>query len=840
MKLKTYTLLLAAMFVDSATTAVAQTRDKVLNVTVTDETGESLAGQKVNVMQTDYQVSYTPATLDADGKCSMKIYAGNHSLSITRDGYNPLSATFSVAEDERGKDLTLKLMEKTRDPFALNAATDFDPYTGAARVSLSWNVEKPAFYDDFESYSPFAVTFGDWTGIDGDHLVAAPLTGDYANRGVMQYAQIMNPLAVEPMWYYDYPVLRAYGGKQYVGFVRTQSGEANDDWLISPEITVGTDNILSFYAKAADKYDEKFIVYITTNCGSPQPDDFTPLTTGNYESVDYKKWHNMQYDLSEYAGKHVKIAIRYIGAANYGGAFMLMVDDFYVGQPSYGDAASPANAPRAVKSIVSRRVAKSPANPNEVFHVYADGTEVGTTDTYSYVLTDVPVGVHEYGVKAKYLAAESSLTTATVDVNTRDYAALTINVGADSKLPADGTTVNVLSEADGKLYTPKVADGKIVFKLLPKGKYVVSVEKGAFKELSKEIDLQADATENIVLEDEAMTPFNITADVTGAADGTSTAVVRWNQILGFSDSFESYPDFATGEFGGWKSYDLDKMPVYPIGLGSTDNIVSFPGSGTASNPTAIAPIVFNPWTTNPAMLPTDNAMLAPDGNKYVVFFSPQRAQADKWLISPLVSVYDNYELKVTGKSYDPVYLESLEFAVSDGSDNPSDFKTISTATQMPNSQWTEYTTSLADYAGKKVRIGIHYVSYDTFFAQVDNVKVGPAEGSETNIDYGNIVKFNVYLDGNLVGSTATTDFTVTGLSEGNHTIGIEAVYKNSTSAMGTYDIVVTGIEAIRGETIPARSEIFNLEGQKMHGTIGSLPRGVYVVKEGNTVRKIRK
>lgn len=362
-------LLLTFLFVlfGSILPASAQKKDKTLNITVVATTGENLSGQPVSVKQTDYDVAYSNVTLNAEGKATLKAYAGNHTVAVTRDGYEPATTSFNIADGETEKNVSLTLVEKTRKPFAFNAKLNVDPFTGKNSVALTWNTEAPAFFDDFESYDPFTITFGDWTGIDGDHLMAAPLTGDYPNRGVMQYAQIINPLTVDPIWWYSYPVLRPYDGKQYVGFVRTASGEANDDWLISPEITVGTDNILSFYAKAADKYNEEFFVYITTQTDSPVQSDFTLLTKGNAESVDYKSWHEMQYDLSQYAGKKVKIAIRYVGEANSTtGAFMLMVDNFYVGQPDY--TAQPAAAKQlAAKAhrATSDMAAFSPANPNE-------------------------------------------------------------------------------------------------------------------------------------------------------------------------------------------------------------------------------------------------------------------------------------------------------------------------------------------------------------------------------------------------------------------------------------------------------------------------------------------
>lgn len=840
MKKNLFNCLLTVLLAFVALPLVAQERDKTLNITVTDDTGESLLGQVVAVKQTDYGLSYTGVTLDAKGKATVKAYAGNHTVTVERTGYNTASTSFTIGENETTKNVTLALSEKTRTPFALDAHLAVDAYTAAKTLTITWNTEKPAFYDNFENYDAFAINFGDWTGIDGDQISAAAIQGDYPNRGVRQYAQIMNPLTVEPMWYYDYPVLQAYEGKQYVGFTRTSSGEANDDWLISPEITVGTDNVLSFMAKAADKYLEKFIVYITTQTDNPTKDDFKPLTTGNYESVDYKWWHEMQYDLSSYAGKKVKIAIRYIGDANLGGAFMLMVDDFYVGQINTTE--QEAKAARQLTGKAQRLgpvLALSPANPNETFDVYFDDKVVGTTSGYSYTLSNVADGVHTYGVKAHYKATESELVRGTIDVNNTGYAHLVFNVTADSKASADGQKVNMLSVATGDNYQVTVAGGKAEIKALPAGKYIINIQKGAFKEYSLTTDITTDKTFNIALEDNVEKPYNLTADLTDGADGTKNATLKWNQLLGFSDSFESYDDFATDEFGGWLAYDDDVKVVYPISLNGA--VINFPGASTPSDPEPVPPMVFNPWKTTPAMLPSDPAMYAPDGDKYVIFFSPQGAKADKWLISPLINVYDGFVLKATAKSYSDVYPETIEFAVSeDGSDNPDDFSTISTAKDMPSSQWTEYSTPLDAYAGRQVRVAIHYVSYDTFFAQVDNVRVEPENGGGLTLEYGNVVKYIIYLDGKKVGESTTPTFELTGLTDGNHTVGVEAVYKNATSEMATYEIAVNGIEAVKANAIPVDAEVFTLSGQKVNADAKSLPRGVYVVKSAQGVMKIRK
>ena len=168
-------LLLTFFFVlfGSILPASAQKKDKTLNITVVATTGENLSGQPVSVKQTDYDVAYSNVTLNAEGKATLKAYAGNHTVAVTRDGYEPATTSFNIADGETEKNVSLTLVEKTRKPFAFNAKLNVDPFTGKNSVALTWNTEAPAFFDDFESYDPFTITFGDWTGIDGDHLLQA-------------------------------------------------------------------------------------------------------------------------------------------------------------------------------------------------------------------------------------------------------------------------------------------------------------------------------------------------------------------------------------------------------------------------------------------------------------------------------------------------------------------------------------------------------------------------------------------------------------------------------------------------------------------------------------------
>lgn len=807
-------------------------------------TGESVEGLVVGLEIPDWGFTYSTSetTLSADGQCTLNVYSATHRIVVEKEGYAVYDETVEVTGDIT---LDIELQEAVRQPFSLTGSIEHDVFTGKNDVTLTWNKEKPAFFDDFEGHPDWSISFGDWTGIDNDKLAAAILAGSYNNRGALQYATIVNPLTVVPTWWYEYPVLRPYSGNQYVGFVRTNSGEANDDWLISPTITVGNDNILRFMAKAADVYAERFQVGITT-VENPTADDFTIISAGNYETVEYEEWVAKEYDLSAYAGQAVKIAIHYIANANRYGAFMLMVDDFYVGQPSYYDETSKL-----------RRVQKSPANPNEKFEIYQDGTKVGETESYSYTLENVEEGNHTFGVKAVYRLTETEISTMELAISNENCHRVTLNVTTNNEVSADGFDVDILNMDNGDLISAKVQDGKIVLESLPAGKYTLSIENPVYDTYREEIVVSDDVDKNIELKEHLFLPYNITVDLTEEG-AVYDALVKWNQDLGFSDSFEDYGDFVTGEFGEWLTVDNDKLPVYPIALGSASNIVSFPGSGDAYNPTAIAPMVFNPYKTVPAMVPTDPAIMAPTGDKTVIFFSPQMAQADKWLISPAQTIRDGYVWQLTAKAY-AQYPETVRFCISTSQD--LDSFTVLDEVELPYEEWTVYTLDLSAYAGQTVYLAVNYISTDAFLAQVDDFYVGPSDDSDSKVDVGNVLHYEVYLDGELKGEPQETQFAFTGLTAGEHTVGIKAVYKSGVSEMAEYTFnAQSGVGEVEADaftavgvsgavqvtaSVPAELTIVDMAGRTLLATemqegvkTFAVPAGVYIVRMNEKVMKV--
>lgn len=846
--MKKFKLILILLAFFATMQAAAQSRNCNLQIKVTAATGESLEGQRVVLEQTDYSLTYgaRETTLDAQGECRLKVYSGGHRLTVEREGFAALTTTFSVSADMT---VSVEIKEDVRNPFALKVADRHDPMTGKSDVTLTWNREEPAFFDDFESYSPFATEFSPWTGIDGDLAAAAPLQGSYPNRGTLQYAQIINPLTVEPSWWTDYPVLRPYSGKQYVGFVRTYSGSANDDWLISPEITVGKNNIVRFMAKAADVYKERFEVAVTT-AENPTASDFVTISSGNYETVGYEEWEARQYSLAGYEGEKVRIAIHYISDPSNGGAFMLMVDDFFVGQADYfSDGAA------ATKSL--RAAQRSPYNPNERFYVYKNGEKVGETTGYSYTFSQLDSGSYTLGVKAVYKNAESQLVEQAFTVGEGTFVPVSIKVTANDNVTADGIGVELMNEATSDIYNVVVKDGLVKIPSLPAGDYLVTVKADRYDTWSQSVKIDASTALLVTLVETIVDPFNITVEQADdeADPAKVNATVRWNQDLGFEDSFETYDDFST-DFGEWTSVDNDQRVVYPIGLGSTSNIVNFPGASTPSNPSAIAPMVFNPYQTTPAMAPSDGAVIPQTGEKAVIFFSPQQATADKWLISPAQNVLAGYVCRVSLKAYTAAYPETFELCVSTTDANVASFKALGTI--QPSDYWQTYEVDLSAYAGQTVYVALHYVSTDSFFSFADDFYVGPKEATDANV--GNVQKYDLYLDGAYLGSTNATFYPVAGLSRGGHTVGIQANYASGKSKLVEYAFNAEGAvadvaaDSVRVESFKGGVRIFaagddkiivcdasgrQIASKRAGGEVEiKLPAGFYVVSVGKHVEKI--
>ncbi len=211
---------------------------------------------------------------------------------------------------------------------------------------LSSNAQVTVFEDSFETYTNFAITgFGDWQTIDVDLLNTYGVgTGfTWLNNGAPQAFMVFNPSATTPQ------VTNATNGVAgetenrnfnpktglkyaacWDGVPSTTGGAtANNDWLVSPVIALGTtNNELRFWIKSlSDSYGlEKYKVGVYVGIGTPLATDFAIISGIPQLEAPYPAWAEKIYSLNAYSNQSIRIGIKCQSADIY----MMMVDDFKV------------------------------------------------------------------------------------------------------------------------------------------------------------------------------------------------------------------------------------------------------------------------------------------------------------------------------------------------------------------------------------------------------------------------------------------------------------------------------------------------------------------------------
>jgi hypothetical protein len=198
-------------------------------------------------------------------------------------------------------------------------------------AAFAVNAQTTIFEDNFESYDDFIIAdMGDWTLTDMDMLPTYGFTGvEWPNAFQPIAFIVFNPDNTNPpIESTDSSNWEAYSGsKSMTSFASVPDGttNANNDWLISPQINLGASgNMLSFWAKASDATysNEEFNVAISTT--DTDPNSFVFIASGDVpQAID---WEEFTYNLDNYAGESVYIAINHVAADQFG----FQVDDFKV------------------------------------------------------------------------------------------------------------------------------------------------------------------------------------------------------------------------------------------------------------------------------------------------------------------------------------------------------------------------------------------------------------------------------------------------------------------------------------------------------------------------------
>ncbi len=312
---------------------------------------------------------------------------------------------------------------------------------GTINITLTGSALYAVLTDGFESYTDFALSFPPWTQRDGDGFATYTVTNvTFTNQGYTGSYILFNPSMCNPSQVGT--ALEAHGGDKLAACFAGTSAP-NNDWLISPELTLGATGTLRFWAKSyTDQYGlERFKVLTSTTTNVYT--SFTTYLAGSastYVSAPVT-WTEYTYTLPQ----NVKyFAIQCVS----NDAFIFMVDDVMVTDSStppppqfgnlsgyvyrYGTSTPIANAKVAVGTksaytdatgfyqinnlVVNSYTANCTTPGMFYFGTSASGIAItqGNTTNQNFYLTWAELAVNPTSISASVYSSETALVPMTI------------------------------------------------------------------------------------------------------------------------------------------------------------------------------------------------------------------------------------------------------------------------------------------------------------------------------------------------------------------------------------------------------------------------------------------
>lgn len=230
-----------------------------------------------------------------DGLYSMSVDVGNYLVTVYAVGYETVTQEGVIVTD------------------ATTTTLDF------MLVNSEW-----VFADSFETYADFDLAFEPWTLVDVDQSTTQALENTiWPNSEVPQAFIIFNPAATIP----PASNIMAHEGIKFAACLAA-STPPNDDWMISPQISVLNDSELKFWVRSlSDQYGlERFKVGVST--AGFAPENFSYISGATYLQAT-TDWTEYTFDLSAYADRQIRFGIQCVSHD----ALMLMLDDLRIIAP---------------------------------------------------------------------------------------------------------------------------------------------------------------------------------------------------------------------------------------------------------------------------------------------------------------------------------------------------------------------------------------------------------------------------------------------------------------------------------------------------------------------------
>ncbi|MDO9577987.1 MAG: choice-of-anchor J domain-containing protein [Candidatus Cloacimonadales bacterium] len=206
----------------------------------------------------------------------------------------------------------------------------------------------------------------------------------------------------------------------------TGGAVSNDQWLITPQITVQDGDMLDFWMiYYMNSYADYIEILISTTVQNAVGAFTTVVDEISFPTGSSIDWTQYTYNLTDFvpAGTPVYIAFREMVADNYNDGSAISIDNVMVGIPEslstpVVHVSQPANVAKDLHYTGVPNTHVVAERELESYDVYLDGVFQGNTIDEDWLFTDLIVGQpYEAGVVAVYSDGESDMATITFSGN---------------------------------------------------------------------------------------------------------------------------------------------------------------------------------------------------------------------------------------------------------------------------------------------------------------------------------------------------------------------------------------------------------------------------------------
>ncbi len=242
--------------------------------------------------------------------------------------------------------------------------------------------------ESFEHFDSFTLDFSPWKVVDVDGSGTYSVVGyDYPHAEDSMAFIVFVPSSTSPPW--GDQAIQPHSGLKFAACFAAHT-PPNDDWLISPPVTLGTASYVTFWVKSyTDDYGlEKYRVAISTTGNNPG--DFNIISGDAPLEAPSDMWQQKNFDLSAYNGHTIYFAIQCVSNE----AFIFMVDDIVI----ISDVGIEEH------ESLNLTVIQDPTGERIRFQYDGIMKEICLCDLYGHVLKDIWLNNRDYTMAVDGLA----------------------------------------------------------------------------------------------------------------------------------------------------------------------------------------------------------------------------------------------------------------------------------------------------------------------------------------------------------------------------------------------------------------------------------------------------